>query len=121
VILVDTSIWISHFREANAVLAGLLNADEVLTHPFVIGEIALGNLHWRISVLSDLRDLPRAASATDEEATSLVESEKLFGLGIGYVDLHLIAATRLTPGARLWTRDRRHADIAARLGIAADV
>jgi predicted nucleic acid-binding protein len=121
VILVDTSVWISHFREADGVLTNLLGADEVLTHPFVIGEIALGNLHWRTSVLADLRDLPRAISATDEEAISMIEGEQLFGLGIGYIDLHLLAATRLTPGARLWTRDERQAEIATRLGLAASV
>jgi len=121
VILVDTSVWISHFRDADVVLMSLLNADEVLTHPFVIGEIALGNLHGRNSVLADLHDLPKAISANNEEAMSLIEGEQLFGLGIGYIDLHLLAATRLTPGARLWTRDKRQAEIATRLGIAASV
>ena len=120
-ILVDTSVWISHFREADSVLIDLLSADKVLTHPFVIGEIALGNLHDRMSVLADLYDLPRAISATDEEAMSLIEREQLFGLGIGYIDLHLLAATRLTPGAGLWTLDKRQAEIATRLGLAADL
>ena len=120
-ILVDTSVWIDHFREADAVLASLLDADEVLTHPFVLGEIALGNLRWRATTIRELDGLPKAVSATDVEVMALIEREKLFGLGLGYIDLHLLAATRLTLGARLWTRDKRQAVIAERLGVAADL
>ena len=86
---------------------------------FVIGELAMGTLHRRDLVLGALRDLPQAVSATDEEAFAFVERHTLFGPGIGYVDVRLLAATRLS-GARLWTGDKRLRDVARRLAIAAD-
>jgi predicted nucleic acid-binding protein len=107
VILVDTSVWINHLRLASAILSELLDDGEVLVHPFVLGELALGNLRRRDAFLSDLRDLPRAAVATDEEVISLIDRQTLFGRGIGYVDAHLLAAARLTAGTKLWTHDRR--------------
>jgi len=119
VILVDTSIWIDHFRQTNPALARLLRANDVLTHPFVIGELALGKLPRRARVLQDLSDLPPALVATDEEAMRLIEDERLYGLGITYIDLHLLAATRLTPWARLWTRDRRLSEAATQLHVIA--
>jgi predicted nucleic acid-binding protein len=102
-ILVDTSVWIQHLRSGDERLAALLNGGEVLGHPFVIGELALGNLRQREAVLSDLRDLPRAIVASDAEALGLIDRQTLFGRGIGYVDAHLLAAVRLTAGSRLWT------------------
>ena len=120
-ILVDTSIWIDHLRQGDPTLAGLLNADQVYMHPFIIGEIALGKLPRRASLLRDLMDLPMAAPATPDEVLSFIEGERLHGLGIGYVDAHLLAATRLSPDAALWTRDRRLGGIATRLGLAASV
>jgi predicted nucleic acid-binding protein len=118
VILADTSIWIDHFRQSNAALQRLLDADEVLGHPFVVGELALGNLPRRDSLLQDLSDLPAAIAASHDEAMGLIADERLYGLGITYIDLHLLAATRLTPEARLWSRDRRLSALAARLGVA---
>ena len=118
-ILVDTSVWITHLRAADDRLAVLLEAREVLGHPFVTGEVALGNLPRRDVVLGELRDLPRAAVATDEEVLDLIEREALFGRGIGYVDAHLLAAVRLTATAKLWTADRRLQTVAAELGLAA--
>ena len=118
-ILVDTSVWIEHLRRGEPDLVRRLNAREVLGHPWVIGELATGNLHDRAAWLTDLKNLPRAVVATDTEVLSLIEHEALYGLGIGYVDICLLAATRLTPTARLWTRDRRLADVAARMGVAA--
>lgn len=118
-ILVDTSIWVDHFRSRDAGLTALLGANQVLTHPFVVGEIAMGDLSRRSLILGDLDDLPTVVVATDAEVRSLIERAGLFGLGIGYVDAHLLAAVRLTPGARLWTRDKRFAQTAARLNIAA--
>ena len=118
-ILVDTSVWINHLRLASAILSELLDDGEVLVHPFVLGELALGNLRRRDAFLSDLRDLPRAAVATDEEVISLIDRQTLFGRGIGYVDAHLLAAARLTAGSKLWTRDRRLQAVAAQLGLAA--
>jgi predicted nucleic acid-binding protein len=119
VILVDTSIWVEHLHVGNEDLAALLNGGEVLGHPFVIGELALGNLRPRDPFLSDLRDLPQAIAAEDEEVLRLIDCHALFGDGIGYVDAHLLAATRLTAGSKLWTRDRRLHLVAAQLGLAA--
>jgi predicted nucleic acid-binding protein len=119
VILVDTSIWIDHFRQANGVLERLLASDQVLGHPFVVGELALGNLPQRASLLQDLSDLPAALVATHEEAMVLIAEERLYGLGITYIDLHLLASTLLTSEALLWTRDRRLVDVASRLQVRA--
>lgn len=119
-ILIDTSIWVDHLRADNKTLAGLLETNSVLVHPFVIGEIALGSLRRRDLILSALMDLPHASVATDAEVLGFIEKHALFGLGIGYIDTHLLAAVRLTPGARLWTRDTRLHDVALRLGLVAD-
>ena len=113
-ILVDTSIWIDHLRTFDSVLAGLLEAGGALIHPFVIGELACGDLHPRDEVVSLLRKLPQATVATDDEALRFIDQRRLMGLGIGYIDVHLLAATSLTPGARLWTRGKRLAAAARR-------
>ncbi|KVX62244.1 type II toxin-antitoxin system VapC family toxin [Burkholderia stagnalis] len=118
-ILVDTSVWIDHLRANDATLAALLDTDKVLVHPFVIGELALGSLRNRHIVLDALRDLPAAVTATDEEVQRLIDDAPLHGLGIGYVDAHLLASVRLTAGSRLWTRDRRLLSAADRLQLAA--
>lgn len=119
-ILVDTSIWIDHLRAGDPELVDLLHDGRALTHPWVTGELALGHLSRRGEILGLLHNLPTATVATDVEVLTLIESRRLFGLGIGYVDAHLLAATLLTPGARLWTRDQRLATIAARHGLASD-
>ena len=116
-ILVDTSVWVQHLRHGEAALAQRLHACEVLTHPLIVGELAMGNLAGRDTFLGALRRLPGAVVATDEEVLGLVDRERLFGLGIGYVDACLLAATRLTSGAGLWTLDRRLAEAALRLGL----
>ena len=108
-------------RSGETMLAGLLEDGEVLSHPFIIGELALGNLRQRESVLADLLNLPQASSASDTEVMHLIQRERLFGIGIGYVDAHLLAATRLTQGASLWTRDQRLSAAAERLSLAARV
>ena len=117
-ILVDTSVWVQHLRGGDERLAALLNGGEVLGHPFVVGELALGNLRRRDAVLSDLRDLPQAIVASDVEVLGLIDRQTLFGRGIGYVDAHLLAAVRLTAGSSLWTRDRRLHAVSAQLGLA---
>jgi predicted nucleic acid-binding protein len=117
VILVDTSVWIGHLRHGSESLAGLLEAGRVLAHPFVIGELALGNLRRRGVVLGALSDLPRSAVATDGEVLVFVDRHKLHGLGIGYVDAHLLAAVTLTSGASLWTEDKRLRNAAKKLGV----
>jgi len=118
VILVDTSVWVDHFRMGDKALAGLLEAGEVLAHPFVIGELALGDLRQREIVLEALSDLPCASVAADKEVLHFIDRHALFGRGLGYVDAHLLAATRLTSGAKLWTRDKRLKEVAAELGLA---
>jgi predicted nucleic acid-binding protein len=117
VILVDTSVWIDHLRGSAAPLARLLDSRGVLAHPFVIGEIALGTPPKRDLLLQELRRLPTALPATHGEVLAMIERHALFGLGIGYVDAHLLAATRLTSGASLWTRDRRLLAAAERIAL----
>ena len=118
-ILVDTSVWVDHLRAGNDRLTALLTRGEVLGHPFVTGELALGDLRRRDAVLSDLRDLPQAVVASDEEVLYFIDHQMLFGRGIGYVDAHLLAATRLTAPAKLWTRDQRLQAVAVALSLAA--
>ncbi len=120
-ILVDTSVWIDHLKSSDLVLAGLLGTGRVLAHSFVTGELALGSLRQRRTVLESLRDLPQAIVASYDEVMMLIEQEQLYGLGIGFVDAHLLAAARLTPGTLLWTRDRRLRQAATRLGLSADL
>ncbi|MDR3509692.1 MAG: PIN domain-containing protein [Caulobacteraceae bacterium] len=118
-ILVDTSVWVNHLRTGDTALVGLLNSGRVLIHPMVIGEIALGNLKGRDTILGALSNLPRTQAATDDEVLGFIEQEGLHGLGIGYVDAHLLAAVRLTPGAALWTYDRRLDNLARRMSLSA--
>ncbi|MGH7047501.1 MAG: type II toxin-antitoxin system VapC family toxin [Stellaceae bacterium] len=120
-ILVDTSVWIEHFRVGDERLISLLDAGAVLGHPFVIGELSLGSLRQRNAVLSDLQDLPQAASASHAEVIRFIDRETLFGCGIGYIDAHLLASARLTADGKLWTRDRRLQAAAVRLGLAANL
>lgn len=118
-ILVDTSVWVDHLRKGDPALARLLDNGMVLAHPFVIGELALGNLRQRDLILTALQDLPRAVAATEQEVLLFIDQHALAGAGIGYVDAHLLAAVRLTAGATLWTRDKRLLGVAQRLDLAA--
>jgi predicted nucleic acid-binding protein len=118
VILVDTSVRVDHLRVCDKTLAGLLDTGMVLAHPFVTAELALGNLRQRDFVLDALQDLPQASVASDREILHFVGQHRLFGLGVGYVDVHLLAAAQLTAGAALWTRDRRLHGLAGKLGLA---
>jgi predicted nucleic acid-binding protein len=118
VILVDTSVWVDHLRAADQTLADLLNRGMVLTHPFVIGGLALGVLRQRALVLDALSDLPQASVATDTEVLQFIDRHRLFGRGIGYIDAHLLAAVLLTMGATLWTHDKRLHSVAESLGVA---
>ncbi|MGA3327114.1 MAG: PIN domain-containing protein [Terriglobia bacterium] len=115
-ILVDTSAWISHFRIGGSKLGDLLSQALVMVHPFVLGELACGNLKHRARILSDLDALPSALSATHEEVVSLVEARKLWGLGIGWIDAHLLASSLLS-NCQLWTLDGRLARAAAAAGV----
>ncbi len=116
-ILVDTSIWVDHLRVTDPALTALLEADKVVSHAFVIGELACGNLRRRQEILSLLHDLPQADIAEEKEVLHLIDHHRLMGSGIGYVDAHLLASTLLTDSLRLWSRDRRVTDIALRLKI----
>jgi predicted nucleic acid-binding protein len=119
VILVDTSVWVNHLRVANEVLSTLMARKETVTHPFVIGEVALGSIARRSVVLAELQKLPSVQVARDRDVMLLVERHRLFGTGIGYVDVHLLAAALFADGLTLWTQDRRLLAVAIRLGIAA--
>jgi predicted nucleic acid-binding protein len=117
-VLVDSSVWVDHLRRGNAALASSLQAAEVWCHPFVIGEIAYGHLRRRREILSLLRALPRAPLAGHDEALAFVEAHDLASSGIGWIDVHLLASTRLA-NIPFWTRDKRLASVARDLGIAA--
>jgi predicted nucleic acid-binding protein len=116
-ILVDSSIWIDHIRKEVPGLSVMLGLKHALTHPFVIGEVALGSFKNRQRILSDLADLPKATVADDSEVMSLIERQRLNGSGLGFVDCHVIASA-LMSGAELWSRDKKLAAVADRLGIA---
>jgi predicted nucleic acid-binding protein len=116
VILVDTSVWIDHFRMGNTALVEALEREDVLTHPFVVGEIACGELKRRQEILGLLDALPVAVVASDEEVLLFIERHRLMGKGIGYVDAHLLASVALTEAARFWTLDKRLAQLAGKSG-----
>ena len=120
-ILVDTSIWIDHFRTADQKLAALLSQNEVLTHPCVIGELALGSLKQRMQVLRNMNNLPAATIATHREVMAFVDARALANTGVDYVDACLLAATALTPGAALWARDKMLKAHATRCGLGARI
>jgi predicted nucleic acid-binding protein len=116
VILVDTSVWIDHFRKSDDELIAVLNLNQVLVHSMVIGEIALGQLKRRELVLGSLIELLAAKVASDDEVMALIDKAKLFGSGIGYIDAHLLASAVLSD-AKLWTRDKKLLGVARTLGL----
>ena len=118
-ILTDTSIWVDHLRSGDTELGHLLYRGEIVSHPFVVAEIALGSLRTRGEVLGLLDGLASLPVARVGEVRALVEARRLFGRGIGFVDASLVAACLLAPGTTLWTRDRRLGAVAADLGIGA--
>ena len=120
-ILVDTSIWVDYFIRGEAFLDEILAREGVLMHPFVVGEVAMGNLRNRNRILETLRDLPAVEIVTDEDVLYLVAQENLGGTGLSYIDAHLLAAAQRWSGSSLWTRDQRLDAVARRLGIAMDV
>lgn len=117
-ILVDTSVWVNHLRAGEPRLVDALVQGRVCVHPFVIGELACGNIRNRREVLELLGRLPFLPIATDAEALDFIERHALMGRGIGLVDVHLVASTALAGMARLWTRDRRLERVAAELKLA---
>ena len=115
-ILVDTSVWIDHFRRSDARLTSLLDSGQVWCHDFVVGELACGQLERRTEILSYLNNLPRAATAEHEEVLELVERRRLSGEGLGWIDVHLLAAA-LIDRLPLWTRDGALHAAAQRVGV----
>ena len=120
-ILVDASVWIDHIRSPNDALERLLERGDVLTHAFIIGEIALCHIRRRRDVLVELRKIPTSEAVSDEEVFEFIERYRLFGTGIGYVDAHILASAFMTPGARLWTRDKRLRVTAEKLNVATNL
>ena len=118
-VIIDTSVWVDHFRTGNEVLAGLIQADLAMIHPMVLVELACGTPPApRTRTLADLGLLRACHQAGLDEVIALIEREQLYGLGCGFVDMTLLASTLITPGARLWTLDKRLAALAERFGAA---
>lgn len=116
-IVVDTSVWIDHLRAGDGRLTALLNAGRVLAHPFVIGELACGNLRQGSDVLNSLSRLPQAPVASQQEVIFFIESKAINGRGIGFVDAHLLASAAIAT-SYLWTSDKRLRKVAADLDLA---
>jgi len=115
-VFVDTSVWISHLRTGNPALAFLLEKEEVAIHPFIVGELACGNLKNRSQILELLQSLPETMEISHEEAMEFIRSRQLMGKGLGYIDIHLLASAVLT-GIPLWTLDKKLKAISIRLQI----
>lgn len=115
-VLVDTSVWIDHFKKADVQLRELLLDEKVVTHPFVMGELACGNLKNRVEIFSLLKALPQSRVVEHDEVLQFIENKRLMGRGIGLVDMHLLASTVLTK-VRLWTADKRLRAISTRLDL----
>jgi len=117
-VLVDTSVWVQHFKHGEAQLVELLHRDAVLTHPLVIGEILCGTPPERKTILTHLLNLKQASRPCLREIIEFVERHQLYGCGCGFVDLSLPASALMTPAATLWTRDKRLARLAVNFGVA---
>ena len=116
-VLVDTSVWVDHFRQHNSALTKLLEADMVLMHPMVLGELACGTPPARAQTLADIERLQQAQQASLREVLDFIDREKLYGLGCGLVDMALLASTLMTPGIALWTLDKRLCALAERFRV----
>lgn len=116
-VLVDTSVWVAHLRQGAIGLEKLLNNGLVLCHPFIIGELACGNLQNRAEILSHLQTLPQGITADHEEVLQLIENYSLMEKGLGYIDMHLLASAILSK-LFLWTLDRRLNEVATILELA---
>lgn len=113
-VLVDTSVWVSHFKDGNPQLEALLMKGRVVCHPFIIGELACGNLKNRKEILSLLEALPTTTTADHKEVLYFIEQHQLMGIGLGYVDVHLLASARLSR-IPFWTRDKKLTEAAVKL------
>jgi hypothetical protein len=117
-VLADSPIWIDHLNKGDAELAAQLKRGRIVMHPMIIGEVALGSLANRRIILRELQSLPQIPAASHAEVLAATEWLELFSTGIGYVDVHLLVATRRLENGRLWTRDKRLHAQAERLGLA---
>jgi len=115
-VLVDTSVWVIHLRAGNIGLETLLNDGHVVCHPFIVGELACGNLVNRSEILSLLQALPLAIHAEHEEVMHFIENYSLMGKGLGYIDIHLIVSAVLTK-VTLWTLDKKLKEVSLKLGL----
>ena len=117
-ILVDTSVWVDHFKNRNEALVCLLLSDSALIHPLIIAELACGTPPApRSQTLNNLRQLRLCNQAGLQEVEEFIDREALYGLGCGLIDLQLLASVLITPGAKLWTLDKRLARLAGRFGV----
>ncbi len=116
-VITDTSIWVTHLRQGSQQLEKLLIDAEVMCHPFIIGELACGNLKNRNEIISLLQSLPMAPTIEFDEFIFFVERNRLMGIGIGFVDVHLLASAQLI-GIPLWTADKRLKSAATKLDLA---
>jgi len=115
-VLVDTSVWVSHLRDGRPDLETLLSNGDVVCHPFIVGELACGSIKNRSEILSLLQSLPMATQAEAQEVLEFIESNRLMGKGLGYVDVHILSSAVLS-NIPLWTLDKRLRQIASRMGI----
>ena len=115
-VLVDTSVWVTHLRSGTVGLEALLNDGHVVCHPFIIGELACGNIRNRAEILSLLKELPMALHAEHEEVMRFIDNYRLMGKGLGYIDIHLLASAILTK-ISLWTLDNRLQEVSLKLGL----
>jgi len=115
-VLADTSIWVDHLRKGNTLFAEMLAESAILMHPCVIGELAMGTLKNRAEILRFLQAMPEAEAATDDEVLHVIGSKQLWGLGIGWIDAHMLASTLLTAACALWTLDGPLRNVAAKAG-----
>lgn len=115
-VLVDTSVWVEHLRRGDIGLDKLLNEGYVFCHPFIIGELACGNLKNRLRILSLLQALPEVTIAEHEEVMKFIENYSLMGKGLGYIDIHLLVSALLT-GVLLWTLDKQLKNVSLELGL----
>ena len=120
-ILADTTIWVNHFRASNAALRNLLDNEQIVMHPFIVAELALGSLGQRAIKLNALDDLPPVRVARLEEVRTMIEGLSLDSRGIGLIDAHLIASCLIHPPTLLWTSDKRLSGVAKSLNIAANL
>jgi predicted nucleic acid-binding protein len=116
-ILVDTSVWIDHFRTPVAALEHLILAEQAMCHPFIRGELAVGHMRNWLEAVGALQALPQAKTASEGEFLALIANERLAATGLGFVDVHLLASCRATPGTKLWSRDKLLAKYADRMGL----